>query len=285
MYSAEISQPLVTNTALVLSDPDCLEVEETQKVRSFVTKQCGCELASGEPCCTFWTMDYILEFRSQCQGLTRVELDMAILGQLNAFMFSDEQKANDLTHRHLSEGRQRVYTLYWHSGYRVCRTTFMFLHTISEKRLKNLKSSLLSHGLTPRNHGNLKRLPANTINFVDTQVVVQFLITYAEANAILLPGRIPGYKRSDLQLLPSSTTKRKVWLLYSHSLQSLPVTHHRVAYTTFCEMWQRMLPHIMVTKPMSDLCWVCQKNSVAIMRAVNQPEEQKSEVKITCTEI
>ena len=31
-------------------------------------------------------------------------------------------------------------------------------------------------------------------------------------------------------------------------------------------------------KPMSDLCWVCQQNSAAIMRAANTPEEEKSEV-------
>ena len=34
-------------------------------------------------------------------------------------------------------------------------------------------------------------------------------------------------------------------------------------------------------KPMSDLCWVCQQNSVAIMRAANSPEALKSEVRIT----
>ena len=151
---------------------------------------------------------------------------MAILGQLNGFTHSGEQKANTTTHRHSSEGRQRECSLYWHRGYRVCRTTFLFLHSISEKKLKTLKSSLHIHGLTPRNHGNSKRLPANTINFADTQVVVQFINAHAETNAILLPRRIPGYKRSDLQLLPSSTTKRNVWLLYSHSL---PVTRRKVA--------------------------------------------------------
>ena len=34
----------------------------------------------------------------------------------------------------------------------------------------------------------------------------------------------------------------------------------------------------MVTKPMSDLCWVCQANTTAIMRSANLPEELKSAV-------
>ena len=32
-------------------------------------------------------------------------------------------------------------------------------------------------------------------------------------------------------------------------------------------------------KPMTDLCWVCQQNSSAIMRAANTAEEEKSKVK------
>ena len=31
-------------------------------------------------------------------------------------------------------------------------------------------------------------------------------------------------------------------------------------------------------KPMTDLCWVCQKNSRAIMKAANTPETEKSQV-------
>ena len=47
------------------------------------------------------------------------------------------------------------------------------------------------------------------------------------------------------------------------------------AYTTFCSLWRQLVPHITVMKP---LCWVCQKNSVAIMRAANTPETEKSQV-------
>ena len=201
---------------------------------------------------------------------------MAILGQLSAFTNSSTLSVHSSKHRHSPANRQRAYMLFYHGGRRVCKKMFLFLHTISDKRLRNLQESLRENGLTPRCHGNTRRLPANTISFSDTQTVVQYLRTYAEANAILLPGRIPGYKRTDVQLLPSSTTKRQVWQQYSTSLQDLDTTHHRVAYSTFCAIWRRQ---VMVTKPMSDLCWLCQSNSTAIMRAVNWPEEQKSAVR------
>ena len=239
-------------------------------MQSFLAKGCGCTLHTGRPCSGQFPIDHYIEFRGQCRELSRQELDMAFLGQLNAFTFSGENAV-----RHPTPSRQHTYAVFWHCGQRVCRKTFLFLHTISEKRLKNLKSR---NGLTPRTHGNTRRLPANTISYADTQRVVQFIATYAEAHAILLPGRIPGYKRADLQLLPSSTTKRNVWLSYSGSLATLMPPAHRVSYSTFCSLWQRFLPRVMVTKPMSDLCWVCQQNSIAMMRSANQLEDQKSEV-------
>ena len=46
------------------------------------------------------------------------------------------------------------------------------------------------------------------------------------------------------------------------------------AYTTFCSLWHQLVLHM---KPMSNLCWVCQQNSVAIIRAANTPESAKSQ--------
>ena len=247
-------------------------------IQRFLSDGYGCDLANG-PCSNTYTEEYIESYRCQCSDLSRAELDMAILGQLSAFTNSSTLSVHSSKHRHSPANRQRAYMLFYHSGRRVCKKMFLFLHTISDKRLRNLQESLRENGLTPRCHGNTRRLPANTISFSDTQTVVQYLRTYAEANAILLPGRIPGYKPTDVQLLPSSTTKRQVWQQYSTSLQDLDTTHHRVAYSTFCAIWRRVVPHVMVTKPMSDLCWLCQSNSTAIMRAVNQPEEQKSAVR------
>ena len=42
----------------------------------------------------------------------------------------------------------------------------------------------------------------------EVKSLLTFISNYAEKHVILLPGRIPGYKRDDIQLLPSSTTKK-----------------------------------------------------------------------------
>ena len=79
--------------------------------------------------------------------------------------------------------------------------------------------------------------------------------TYSpDSNAMLLPGRIPGYKDSDVKLLPSSTTKHAIWELY---LQAAAASVMRaVAYSTFTQLWHQLLPYIVVMKPMSDLLGV-----------------------------
>ena len=274
----ETSQPLVVNTVPVQDvspNRENLEREERVLVEKFLSDGCGCDVVNGG-CSSTFTADSLESNRGECSELTRAELDMALLGQLSAFTNNSTLIVHSTKDRHPPISRQRSYRVFWHGGRRVCRKTFLFLHTISEKRLRNLQQSLKENGLAPRRHGNLRRLPSNTISFVDNQRVVEFLQTYAEANAILLPGRIPGYKRTDVQLLPSSTTKRHVWQQYCTSLVS--GTHQQVACSTFCAIWRRVVPHIMVTKPMSDLCWICQCNSTAIVRAANQPEEQKSAV-------
>ena len=71
-----------------------------------------------------------------------------------------------------------------------------------------LKASYLATGLTLTVHGNTKRLHKHALKLDEVKLLVTFLHNYAEKNAILLPGRIPGYKRDDLQLLPSNTTKK-----------------------------------------------------------------------------
>ena len=93
---------------------------------------------------------------------------------------------------------------------------------------------------------------------------------------MLLPGRVPGYKDSDVNLLPSSTTKHAIWELY---LQAAAIDSMiSVAYSKFTQLWRQLLPNIVVMKPtsdLSDLCWVCQQNSAVTTCSA---EEEKSTV-------
>ena len=77
----------------------------------------------------------------------------------------------------------------------------------------------MHNGLTPRVHGNSRKLPHNTTAFEEIRVV-KFILNYAEDHAILLPGRIPGYKRDDIKLLPSNISKQVSEVIHYHVVPS-----------------------------------------------------------------
>ena len=74
------------------------------------------------------------------------------------------------------------------------------------------KQHCKEHGCTPRTHKNKGRTFQKHLSYEDRTRVQQFIKNYAELHAILLPGRIPGYKRDDMKLLPSSEIKTNLWL-------------------------------------------------------------------------
>ena len=239
-----------------------------------MTSGCGCTKAKGTQCCQQFSQEYIMSVRQSCAELARSELDMAILGQISA---STNTGSVATTHRshHKEADRERGYTSFIHQGKPLCQKMFNFLHGIGIKRLKNLAASFKENGLSPRTHGNVKKLPHNTLSFSSTEFFVRFIFNYAEQHALLLPGRVPGYSRSDLQLLPSSDTKQAIWRVYNSAAEA-DGTVHPVAHTTFCYLWRKLTPSVIVMKPRSDLCWQCQQNSTAITRTANLPEADKS---------
>ena len=219
----------------------------------FVLSGCGCKKGPNNThCSSQFSKDYISSVRDSCFELTHQELDMLLIGQIVA-----------------CTGTNKI-SCFRHQDKPICKNMFFFFHSISQKRLANIKQSMTRNGLVSRNHGNSKHTPHNALPFEVVQNVVKFIHTFAEENALVLPGRVPGYSRSDIQLLPSSLSKRKIWNQYSSS------TEKCVAYFTFCKLWKSLIPSILIMKPMTDLCWQCQQNSTAVIRSANCSEEEKS---------
>jgi len=114
----------------------------------------------------------------------------------------DNDILNSSKYRHLPKGREKCTTLFHHQGHRVCRKTFLFLHGIGEFRFKAVKGNYLAEGMVPRVHKHTGRVSHNALVLGDIQTIMQFIMQYAEANAILLHGRVPGYKKDVIQILP-----------------------------------------------------------------------------------
>ena len=253
-----------------------IDLEEQHIVEEFCRNGCGCSMN----CVTQFSLKHLLLARANASQMHRSELDMAIMGQVMAFTFCSQVPQNSTRHRHQPKQRERHSAIFYHNGLRVCKTTFLFLHDIGDFRLRAIRAHYLSEGLVPRIHGHTGRTAPNALVLEDVRGIITFILQYVESNGILLPGRIPGYKRDDIKLLPSSTTKRAVWVLFQESCTSLSV--RSVAYSTFCKVWRNFLSDVVVAKPMTDLCATCQKNNTAIVRSRNMSEEEKSEVCV-CT--
>ncbi len=251
------------------------DIDEDRLVAMFIDGGCGCSKWKGKDCVLQFSASHVQECRSQCQQISRLELDMLLIGQLLAF--GDISSGVSTESRHSPSPRVRIHYSYHHKGKSICLKTFLFLHGIGIKRLKNIAKSYHDHGILPRVHGNSKRLPHNTLNLQSVQHVISFLVNYTEENGLLLPGRLPGYRKSDVKLLPSSTSKMGIWKLYQNAANACTDTHV-VAYSTFCHLWRTLLPSVILMRPMADLCWQCQQNSQTVLRTANSPEAEKSSV-------
>ena len=79
------------------------------------------------------------------------------------------------------------------------------------------------------------------------------------------------YKALQYCILFTNHSLQIIWRHYNES--STVAGKKATGYPIFLDHWLRLLPNIIVTKPHSDLCWTCQQNSVAIMKAVNRSEQ------------
>ena len=131
---------------------------------------------------------------------------MVVIGQIAAMTNFSNERVN----RHFDQTQRHQHSTFLYGERQLCLKTFLFLHDISTKKYKALKKHYHENGIAIRQHGNEGRLPTNTLARDDIDKLLTFLDNYSEENAILLPGRIPGYKRDDWKLLPSSTTKRMI---------------------------------------------------------------------------
>ena len=152
---------------------------------------------------------------------------------------------------------------------------FSHLYGISYSCFCRLKEHHEEHGLAQRVHGNCKKLPHNALPQAVSADIRNFLTNYVEENAVLLNGRIPGFKKDDIHLLLLSETKMNVWRAFKRACKE--TGKQAVCNTTFTKLWEQFHPDVVVTKPMTDLCLTCQQNTLKLLRSANLSDRAKSE--------
>ena len=103
--------------------------------------------------------------------------------------------------------------------------------------------------------------------------VADFITSYAETHALILPGRVSSHKCDDILLLPSSCTKADIHRQYQDAMSESEL--RCVAASTFRNLWLQLLPRIVCSRPMTDLCWECHRNNRDISSSSNLPDVVK----------
>lgn len=237
------------------------------KVQKFIEDGCGCRRGSKSiQCSDQFTVETVLNNLYNCLELSHAELDLVVLANIQAFTATEETGKK--------RKRSPPYSFLYHSA-PICKEMFLNLYGISKSRFQRLLDHYENHGISLRIHGNSKRLPHNALPVAVTEDVKNFLSNFVDENAVLLPGRIPGFKNEDIQLLSSSETKMNVWRCFQRACEES--NKQAVCYTKFIDLWKQFFPNVVVAKPMTDLCFICQQNTSKLVRAANLPEEEKSQ--------
>jgi hypothetical protein len=236
------------------------------------TCHCHCQLYGGRSCIEQFNDEEKNTIKMNIQEMTCYEKDLLLLGIISCSINLTEMTLSK-KQKNVRRKKNRIRHFFYEHR-RICRDTFMYLFDISKIKLQNLREWYATNGLIPRKKKSGGR-QKTALNLEDIQYVTRFLINFADQHSLLLPGRIPGFKRSDVRILPSNETKASIWRMYK---QSAVLGQRCVQLSTFRQLWKQLLPFIVVAKPMSDLCWVCQQNNTNIVRSVNVSEHEKSAV-------
>ena len=268
--SDEDDHPDQEDDAVELMD---VHVTERAKVQTFYAETCKCKLGIGETACSATlTLDDFIECRNNCNELSSAELDLVVLGIIPSSLTCNETGISG----RVEKNRQNTRMCYFYHGKRICKKTFLFLHCLQSYRFHSLVKHYRKNGLTLRTLGNSKRLPSSSSSTETVEQVVKFIKNVSEEQALLLPGRVPGFKRIDVKLLPSNLTKHSLWKKYVDICASTGQVS--VGYSTFCDLWNQLCRFILIMRPATDLCWTCQKNNNQIHKTANLPEAEKVEV-------
>ena len=68
-----------------------------------------------------------------------------------------------------------------------------------------------------------------------------FCSTFVDQHDLVLPGRVHGFARDDLRVLPSHLARKAIWQLYDTAVCPL------VILRAFCQLWKQLLPSVVVT--------------------------------------
>lgn len=113
--------------------------------------------------------------------LKKTEQDIFLKGILSAGL------RNEITTR--GEKRRKLANVYSFRGIEICKTAFMGIHGIGEKRWENVRSHFNDFDIQPRTHSLTGRISNSAISFDVILQIIKFILNYSNINGLPSPGR------------------------------------------------------------------------------------------------
>jgi len=158
-----------------------LTKEELTKYQDESLREVALKMKNGcdcpENCFKPFDVEMVYKHRLNIQDLTKTEHDMYIMGMTMACMGIP-------TERHDGKERKKQRAKYRFLGKEVCVNAFIYLENTTFYQIKSIRKHMMENGVSPRNHGNLGRIPHNTLSLDNYQFATRFLHAYFEKHAI-----------------------------------------------------------------------------------------------------
>ena len=142
-------------------------------------------------------------------------------------------------------------------GHTVCRTTYMEMLGLSKHTLESLQKQVKEGNVVPTEH-KLKGVPRPDRAYPKESVdcAVNFISGVASTYGLPQPAAARGRANTAPTFLPASKHKKAVHDEYVQAMQAA-ANAGIVPYHQFTRLWSKHLSHIVVSKPRSDVCHIC----------------------------
>ena len=215
-------------------DPTELEDSPVQVLQRF---KHGCE-CHDDQCFKGLNAETVYRHRLNIAELTKAEHDMYLMGVTMACLTDPHQTA-----RHTE--RRRLRAQYVYQGRRVCLDAFLYLENCTHYQIKRIRKHLVTHGVTPRVHGNHGKVPHNTFSLDIYQIATDFLKNFVQQQE--LRQKTKAVKNAPLHL-PSEITRKTVHEMYTAYCNKLSPSIKIMGYSTFRRFMKVQFPQVKFAK-------------------------------------
>lgn len=215
-------------------DPTKLEDSPVQVLERFKR---GCECID-DRCFKDLNPEVVYRHRLNIAELTKAEHDMYLMGVTMACLTDPYQTA-----RHTE--RRRLRAQYVYQGRRVCLDAFLYLENCTHYQIKRIRKHLMTHGVTPRVHGNHGKVPHNTFSLDIYKIATEFLKNFIEVQETKQKTKLA--KNAPLHL-PPDITRKTVHDLYTQYCKKVSPNVKNMGYSTFRRFMKVQFPQVKFAK-------------------------------------